>query len=218
MNSPGAISGYTFYPHVGQVFIEGPYNGIAATESPARQQLFECYPQTINQEAECARHIIKTIATKAYRKPATEQDIKTVMKFFMIGRERGNSFDAGVELAIQRILTDTQFIYRTELPNEQYVISDLELASRLSFFLWSSIPDQELLTLAENNQLHDAEVLHQQVNRMLNDPKADQFIRNFTGQWLNVRGLAASEPVVEQFPDFDSTLREAFQTEIELFF
>ena len=218
MNSPGAISGYTFYPHVGQVFIEGPYNGIAAIESPARQELFECYPQQANREVECASQIIKTLATKAYRKPATEQDIKTVMKFFKIGRERGNSFDAGVELAIQRILTDTQFIYRTELPNEQYVTSDLELASRLSFFLWSSIPDQELLTLAENNQLHDAEVLHQQVNRMLNDPKADQFIRNFTGQWLNVRGLAASEPVVEQFPDFDSTLREAFQTEIELFF
>jgi hypothetical protein len=218
MNSPGAISGYTFYPHVGQVFIEGPYNGMVATDSPARQHIFECYPQHLSQEADCAKQIIKTIATKAYRKTPTEQDIDSVMKFFMMGRERGNSFDAGVELAMQRILTDTQFIYRTELPNEQYVISDLELASRLSFFLWSSIPDQELLTLAERNQLHDAEVLHQQVNRMLNDPKADQFIKNFTGQWLNVRGLAASEPVVEQFPDFDSTLREAFQTEIEMFF
>jgi hypothetical protein len=218
MNSPGAISGYTFYPHVGQVFIEGPYNGIAATESPARQQLFECYPQTINQEAECARQIIKTIATKAYRKPATEQDVETAMRFFMIGRERGNSFDSGIELAIQRVLTDTQFIYRAELPSDQYVISDLELASRLSFFLWSSVPDAELLSVAQDNKLHDADVLQQQVNRMLNDAKAEQFIKNFTGQWLGVRGLAASEPVVEQFPDFDSTLREAFQTEIELFF
>jgi hypothetical protein len=218
MNSPGAISGYTFYPHVGQVFIEGPYNGIAATESPARQQLFECYPQTINQEAECARQIIKTLATKAYRKPATEQDVETAMRFFMIGRERGNSFDSGIELAIQRVLTDTQFIYRAELPSDQYVISDLELASRLSFFLWSSVPDAELLSVAQDNKLHDTDVLQQQVNRMLNDEKAEQFIKNFTGQWLGVRGLAASEPVVEQFPDFDSTLREAFQTEIELFF
>jgi hypothetical protein len=140
------------------------------------------------------------------------------MKFYEIGRERGNSFDAGIELAIQRILTDTQFIYRTEIPSADHVISDLELASRLSFFLWSSIPDQELIELAVSRQLHTTSVLESQVNRMLNDPKAEQFIKNFTGQWLNVRGLAASEPVVEQFPDFDSTLREAYQTEIEMFF
>lgn len=218
MNAPGAISGYTFYPHVGQVFIEGPYNGVIATESPARQQLFECYPQNLRQEADCARKIITTLATKSYRKPATTEDIDSVMNFYEIGRERGNSFDAGIELAIQRILTDTQFIYRTELPSADHTISDLELASRLSFFLWSSIPDQELIELAVAKQLHDPEVLQAQITRMLNDVKAEQFIKNFTGQWLNVRGLAASEPVVEQFPDFDSTLREAFQTEIEMFF
>lgn len=218
MNAPGAISGYTFYPHVGQVFIEGPYNGMMAVDSVARQQLFKCYPQSLNQEAECAKQIITTLATKAYRKPATAEDILSAMKFYEIGRERGNSFDSGIELAIQRILTDTQFIYRTELPSADHTISDLELASRLSFFLWSSIPDQELIELAVAKQLHDPEVLQAQVTRMLNDTKAEQFIKNFTGQWLNVRGLAASEPVVEQFPDFDSTLREAFQTEIEMFF
>jgi hypothetical protein len=218
MNAPGAISGYTFYPHVGQVFIEGPYNGMMATDSAARQRLFECYPESLNQETDCAKQIVTTLATKAYRKPATAADIDSAMKFYSMGRERGNSFDAGIELAIQRILTDTQFIYRTEIPTADHTISDLELASRLSFFLWSSIPDQELIELAVAEQLHNPEVVESQVNRMLNDPKADQFIKNFTGQWLNVRGLAASEPVVDQFPDFDSTLREAFQTEIELFF
>lgn len=218
MNAPGAISGYTFYPHVGQVFIEGPFNGTIAKESPTRQQVFECYPRQLIQEDECARQIVKTLSTKAYRKPANDQDIETAMQFFMIGRERGSSFDAGIELAIQRILTDTKFIYRAELPNEQNVISDLELASRLSFFLWSSIPDQELIILAQDNKLHDPETLHKQVNRMLTDTKAEQFIKNFTGQWLGVRGLDAKEPVVEQFPDFDSTLRDAFQSEIELFF
>lgn len=218
MNAPGAISGYTFYPHVGQVFIEGPYNGVMAVDSVARQQLFECYPQNLDQETDCAKQIVTTLTTLAYRKPATTEDINSVMKFYGIGRERGNSFDAGIELAIQRILTDTQFIYRTEIPSADHVISDLELASRLSFFLWSSIPDQKLIELAVAKQLHDPEVLQAQVTRMLNDVKAEQFIKNFTGQWLNVRGLAASEPVVEQFPDFDSTLREAFQTEIEMFF
>ncbi len=224
MNSPGAISGYTFYPHVGQVFIEGPYNGSAAKDTRSRNKIFECYPANADQEAGCARQIIDTLVTKAYRRNAEDDDIKAVMAFYQAGREEGGTFDYGVEAAIQRILVDPEFIYRSEIEpaqvaeGESYRIGDLELASRLSFFIWSSIPDEELLSLASENRLSDPQVMRDQVQRMFADPRSEAFIKNFTGQWLNVRGMAASEPVVELFPDFDSTLRDAFRQEIELFF
>lgn len=224
MNSPGAISGYTFYPHVGQVFIEGPYNGAPATAKQSRDKIFECYPQSVNDELNCARQIATTLVSQAFRRPAVDSDIDVMMEFFRAGREEGGSFDYGVEAIVQRILVDPEFIYRSEIESQQvaegepYRISDLELASRLSFFLWSSIPDAELIQLATAEKLHDPEVLEKQVKRMLNDPRAESFIENFTGQWLNVRGMAASEPIVELFPDFDSTLRDAFREEIELFF
>ncbi len=224
MNSPGAISGYTFYPHVGQVFIEGPYNGSAAKDTRSRNKIFECYPANADQEAGCARQIIDTLVTKAYRRNAEDDDIKAVMAFYQAGREEGGTFDYGIEAAIQRILVDPEFIYRSEIEpaqvaeGESYRIGDLELASRLSFFIWSSIPDEELLSLASENRLSDPQVMRDQVQRMFADPRSEAFIKNFTGQWLNVRGMAASEPVVELFPDFDSTLRDAFRQEIELFF
>ena len=224
MNSPGAISGYTFYPHVGQVFIEGPFSGVVATSTQSRDKIFECYPAESSQEGECARKIISTLASKAFRRPATDGDLETMMGFFQSGREEGGSFDYGVEAVVQRILADPEFIYRSEIepaeaaPGSPYGISDLELASRLSFFLWSSIPDQELIELASQGRLHDAAVLQQQVERMIADTRSQAFVENFTGQWLNVRGMQASEPVVDLFPDFDSTLRDAFRREIELFF
>jgi hypothetical protein len=147
-----------------------------------------------------------------------------MMAFFEAGREEGGSFDYGIEAVVQRILADPEFIYRSEVepadaaPGTPYRISDLELASRLSFFLWSSIPDEELIELAAQNRLHEPKVLEQQVGRMIADERANAFVENFTGQWLNVRGMQASEPVVDLFPDFDSTLRAAFRREIELFF
>jgi hypothetical protein len=229
MNSPGAISGYTFYPHVGQVFIEGPFNGMVATSTPSRDKIFQCYPkesspQETNEETECARKIVATLAGTAFRRPATDADVDTLLEFFRAGREEGGSFDFGIEAVVQRVLADPEFIYRSELepadvaPGQPYRISDLELASRLSFFLWSSIPDEELVKLASERRLHDTKVLEQQVARMIADERANAFIENFTGQWLNVRGMRASEPVVDLFPDFDSTLRDAFRREIELFF
>jgi len=224
MNSPGSISGYTFYPHVGQVFIEGPFNGQRASSTQSRDKIFECYPESEAAEAPCAREIISTLLTKAFRRPVTDADIGDIMAFFADGRAEGGNFDYGIEAAIQRILADPEFIYRAEIepeglgPGEAYRISDLELASRLSFFLWSSIPDEELIDLGANNRLHEPAVLEQQVARMIADPRSDAFVKNFTGQWLNVRGIAASEPVVNLFPDFDSTLRDAFRKEIELFF
>ncbi|HEX6996353.1 MAG TPA: DUF1592 domain-containing protein [Gammaproteobacteria bacterium] len=224
MNSPGSISGYTFYPHVGQVFIEGPFNGAPAASTPSREKIFECYPQHADEETKCARQIATTLVTKAFRRPATEDDIDTMMAFFAAGRAEGGKFDYGIEAVVQRILADPEFIYRAEIepedvpPGTPYRISDLELASRLSFFLWSSIPDEELIRLGAENQLHRRDVLEQQVKRMIADPRGQAFVENFTGQWLNVRGIQASEPVVELFPDFDSTLRDAFRREIELFF
>ena len=224
MNSPGSISGYTFYPHVGQVFIEGPFNGVVATSTPSREKIFECSPAESSEEEECARQIVSTLAGKAFRRPATDADLETMMAFFQAGREDGGSFDYGIEAVVQRILADPEFIYRREIepagaaPGSPYGISDLELASRLSFFLWSSVPDEQLIELAAQNRLHEEDVLEQQVERMVADPRSEAFVENFTGQWLNVRGMKASEPVVDLFPDFDSTLREAFRREIELFF
>lgn len=224
MNSPGAISGYTFYPHVGQVFIEGPFNGLVATSTPSRDKIFECYPAESSEEAECARAIATTLTSKAFRRPTTEKDLEEMMAFFDAGREEGGSFDYGIEAVVQRVLADPEFIYRRELepegvaPGSAYEISDLELASRLSFFLWSSLPDEELIELASQGRLREGRTLEQQVARMIADPRSEAFVVNFTGQWLNVRGMAASEPVVDLFPDFDSTLRQAFRREIELFF
>ena len=224
MNSPGAISGYTFYPHVGQVFIEGPFNGRPAASTQSRDRIFECYPETIGDEGDCARQIVSTLVAKAFRRPVTSADAEAMMDFFVAGRDEGGSFEYGIEAVIQRVLADPEFIYRSEIepddaaPGSAYRINDLELASRLSFFLWSSIPDAELVTLGAEGRLHEPDVLAQQVRRMIADPRSDAFIDNFTGQWLNVRGMAAAEPVVELFPDFDSTLRDAYRREIELFF
>jgi mono/diheme cytochrome c family protein len=224
MNSPGSIAGYTFYPHVGQVFIEGPFDGRVASNTPSRAKILECYPETAAEEDACAREIIGKLVHSAFRRPSTDADLDVMMDFFTAGRQQGGTFDSGVEAALQRILADPEFIYRAEIeppglaPGTPYRISDLELASRLSFFLWSSIPDEELIDLAAQGRLHDLEVLEQQVKRMIDDPRSEAFVDNFTGQWLNVRGIQASEPVVDLFPDFDSTLREAFRREIELFF
>jgi hypothetical protein len=224
MNSPGAISGYTFYPHVGQVFIEGPFDGQAARSTQSRDKVFECYPESAGEEGQCARRIISTLTTRAFRRPVSAADVGVMMEFFLAGREQGGTFDYGIEAVVQRILADPEFIYRSELEPEglaagtPYRISDLELASRLSFFLWSSVPDETLIRLGAEGRLHEPDVLEQQVARMIADPRADAFIRNFTGQWLSVREMSASEPVVDLFPDFDSTLREAYRREIELFF
>ena len=227
MNSPGSISGYTFYPHVGQVFIEGPFNGAVATSTQSRDKIFECYPESEQQQgrSECARKIIATLAGKAFRRPATEADVDTMMAFFDAGREEGGSFDYGIEAALQRILADPEFIYRSEIEPAARRAGHRRTASAT----WSSrracrsssgaaFPMRSWSSSPSQDRLHDPKVLEQQVARMIADPRSEAFIENFTGQWLNVRGMKASEPVVDLFPDFDSTLREAFRREIELFF
>jgi hypothetical protein len=234
MNTPGSIPGFLFYPHVGQVWIEGPYDAMGASDTASRRKIFVCHPAAAKGSGEagsataredaCARRIVSTLAKRAFRRPVTAADVKTLMEFYVDGRSENGTFDEGIEAALQRILADPEFVYRGErepaglLPGKSYRISDLALASRLSFFLWSSIPDDELIDVAAQGRLRNAAVLESQVRRMLADPKSQAFISNFTGQWLTVRSLKTAEPVVNVFPDFDDNLRNAFQREVELFF
>jgi hypothetical protein len=219
----GGLPGFSFYPHVGYIRIDGPYNPKGASDSPSHRKIFVCQPDAPEQETDCALKIVAALVRRAYRRPAAAADVERVMVFYQRGRNTG-SFERGIGTAIQRILMDPDFIFRKEAepanvpPGQQYRITDLELASRLSFFLWSTIPDDELIDLASQNKLHDPPVLEQQVRRMLADRRADQFILNFAGQWLNVRGVAMQSPVTAAFPDFDDNLRQAFQKEAELFF
>jgi len=225
MNTPGTIPGFLFYPHVGQVWVEGPYDAKGASDTASRRKIFVCRPTAgKGDDATCARTIVSSLVKHAYRRPATAADINSLVAFYEAGRSDGGSFDDGIEAALQRILADPEFVYREELEpaglsaGKSYRISDLALASRLSFFLWSSIPDDQLIDLAAQGKLKDPLVLEKQVRRMLADPKAEALITNFTGQWLGVRTLKASEPVVNLFPDFDDNLRAAYQREVELFF
>ena len=224
MNTPGSIPGYLFYPHVGQVTIEGPHSATGASDTASRRAVFLCRPATAAQEEPCARRIITSLAKRAFRRPVTAADMKELMQFYQAGRGEGDNFDDGIEVALQRILADPQFIYRGErepaglAAGRTYRLTDLELASRLSFFLWSSIPDEPLIDLAAAGRLRQPAVLERQVRRMLADPRSESLISNFTGQWLSVRGLRSMEPVVTLFPDYDDNLRAAFQREIELFF
>jgi mono/diheme cytochrome c family protein len=224
MNTPGNIPGFIFYPHVGQVTIEGPHDAKGATSTASRDRIFVCRPAAPREEDACARRILSTLVKRAYRRPATAEDLKVVMSFYESGRGEGGGFDAGIEAGLQRILADPQFIYRGERepaalkPGTIYRLTDLELASRLSFFLWSSIPDDQLIDLAAAGKLRDPKVLEQQVKRMIADPKSADLITNFTGQWLSVRGLRTIDPAINLFPDFDDNLRAAFQREVELFF
>jgi hypothetical protein len=227
MNAPGSITGFHFYPHVGQVSSEGPFNTTGAIDTPSRKKIFVCRPASSSspsEEISCARTIMSTLVKRAFRRPAASTDLEFLTPFYLSARKNGGSFDAGIESVVQRVLADAEFLYRAETepaglaPAQNYRISDLELASRLSFFLWSSVPDEELIDLAAQGRLRNPAVLEQQVRRMLADPRIDALIRNFTGQWLSGRSLKTSEPAVNLFPDFDDKLREALQRELELFF
>jgi len=232
MNTPGSIPGFQFYPHVGQVWIEGPYGAKGAGGTASRNKIFVCRPTTslgarpagTTTEDACARRIVSTLARHAFRRPTTPADVKTLMEFYQEGRNENGTFDDGIEAALQRVLADVEFVYRGErepagiAAGKSYRISDLALASRLSFFLWSSSPDDELIDVAARGQLRTPAVLEKQVRRMLADPKSAALISNFTGQWLETRGLKTVEPVVNIFPDFDDNLRYAYRREVELFF
>ena len=237
----GPTPGYTFFPHVGTIRIEGPFNATPAKDSASRRKIFTCTPKTAAEETACARRIATNLATYAFRRPATQADVNVLMTFYEQGRKEKN-FETGIEMVLARILSSVQFIYRIEeepvtrtgstagstiLASQRaqtpptpptYRLSDVDLASRLSFFLWSSIPDEELLKVAAAGRLKQPAVLEQQVRRMLKHPKAEALAVNFAGQWLNLRGLDASAPLPLVYPDFDDPLRQAMRREVELLF
>ncbi len=219
----GPTPGFTYFPHVGTVRIEGPFNAIAATDSPSRRKIFVCRPAGPADETACARRIIASLATRAFRRPASAEDVNGLMAFYQDGRKEG-AFDDGIEMALARVLASPKFIYRIEAepqnvkPGAAYRISDLDLASRLSFFLWSTSPDNDLINLASQGRLKDPVVFEQQVRRMLKDPRAEALAENFAGQWLNLRGLQAQAPLPMRYPDFDDPLRQAMRREVELLF
>jgi len=218
----GGLPGYRFFPHIGKLVIDGPYNAKGASDTSARRRIFVCKPASAAQETACARQIVTSIARKAFRRPLKDQDTEILMGFYQRGRN-AKDFDGGIEMALRRILADPEFVFRRETEpatvaaGQTYRISDLELASRLSFFLWSSIPDDELLAVASQNKLRDPAVLEQQVKRMLKDPRSQQLVSNFAGQWLSLRALQSQTPVPSEYPDFDDVLRQAMRKETELF-
>ena len=214
---------YTGVPHVESLLLTGPYNVSGPGDTPSRRRILFCKPTSTADEPGCATKILSTVARRAYRRPLTDDDVRTLSEFFANGRRKG-TFEAGIELGLRRILASPDFVFRMEHdpaklgPGAVYRISDVELASRLSFFLWSSIPDDELLQLGIQGRLKDEAVLDQQIKRMLADPKAVAIVDNFAGQWLYLRNLRAHVPDQTEFPDFDHTLRSAMQREMELFF
>jgi hypothetical protein len=212
---------YSVYSATGGVEtleISGPFNATGPGATASRERIFSCYPQTNDEERACAEQIAVNIATQAFRAPVTISELQPAMEFYEQGRREGD-FETGIQQALSRVLIDPRFLFRFEkepanVPaGEPYRITDLELASRLSFFLWSSIPDNELIGLAENDQLHEPDVLQAQVRRMITDPRAQALVDNFAGQWLFLRTLQGVTPEAE---NFDDNLREAFIEETEL--
>ena len=202
--------------------IAGPFNGKTPEETPSRRQILICRPANSQDEEPCARKVISTLARRAYRRPVVESDVAPLLAIYKEGRA-DRDFDSGIERAAEALLSSPKFLIRVERqpagvkPGGVYRLSDLELASRLSFFLWQSIPDDELLAVAERGQLNDPKVLEKQVRRMLADRRATRFIDDFSDQWLQVRNIHSQDPDRIQFPDFDPTLREAMARETELF-
>ena len=209
---------------VSLLLIGGPYNGTVPQDSPSRQRIFVCTPRTPNEETPCATKIIATLAQRAYRRPLTDADVATVLEFYRRGRAAGH-FDTGIRAALERVLVSPDFLFRIEADPDQvpagaaYRVSDVELASRMSFFLWSSIPDAELLDLAIKGKLRDPGVVEKQTQRMLADPRArTALVANFFSQWLQVRNVWLLTPDLNRkFPWFDDNLRSAFVRETELF-
>jgi mono/diheme cytochrome c family protein len=216
-------AGWTCLPHIGTITVTGPLAATGPGDTPSRRKVFVCRPARLSEEAACAKEIIATLARQAYRRPVTDEDLESLMEFYQAGRRTGK-FEDGIETALERILASPEFVFRVgpEPANvragQAYRISDVELASRLSFFLWSTIPDGELLTLARQNKLRDPAVLEKQVRRMLADGRSGQFVTNFAGQWLYLRNLDNVTPSTEIFPDFDENLRAGFRRETELLF
>ena len=210
---------------LGSIAVSGPYDASKPADTPSRRRLFVCEPDGLSDVAArdtCATEILSVLARRAFRRPVTDADIETLVTFYREGQAAGG-FDRGIQRALRAVLVDPEFLFRIEsepdgvAPATAYRVSDVELASRLSFFLWSSIPDDELNAVAGRGELGDPRVLRGQVRRMLADPKSHALVENFAGQWLYLRNLRGVAPDPDAFPEFDDNLREAFQRETELF-
>ena len=208
---------------VRDVTIGGPYDIEGPGDTLSRRKIFVCHPTRRVDEEPCAKQIFSGLARLAYRRPVSEEDVQPLVELYRLGRSNGG-FEAAIRTALEGLLVSPGFLLRVErdpegvAPSTVYRVSDVELASRLSFFLWSSIPDDELLGVAERGELADREVLERQVRRMLADPRSTALVENFAGQWLHLRSVASKAVDRGTFPDFDENLREAFQRETELFF
>ncbi len=209
-------------PTLDYLTISGPYDIQGPGDTPSRRHLFSCYPENARAMPGCAREILSTLATRAFRGPVAEEDLEMLLDFYQRGQELGG-FEAGIQAALRVMLASPRFLFRAApdpehvAPGDIYALDDLVLASRLSFFLWSSIPDDELLGLAIEGQLSQDEVLDQQVMRMLRDPRAHSLVDNFAAQWLLLRNLQSVAPDIRNFPDFDAKLKDSFRTETEMF-
>jgi hypothetical protein len=208
---------------IDRIDVTGPFDATVPTESDSRRRVFVCHPSKKSDEDACAKTILSGLARRGYRRQILPADVDALLTFYKEGRAGGGTFDDGVERGLVRILTDPEFLFRVERDpsgargNAPYRINDFELASRLSFFLWSSIPDDQLLDAAAKGRLSDPAVFEQQVRRMLADDRAHALLNNFFGQWLLVRNMATVRPDPKAFPEFDENLRLAFQKETELF-
>ncbi len=209
-------------PAVYSVTVNGPYEATGPGDTPSRKRIFVCTPAGTSGELPCVKNILSTLMRRAYRRPVTESDLRAPLKFFADGRKEG--FENGIEMALRAVLVSPEFLFRVEQDppnapaNSAYRISDLELASRLSFFLWSSIPDDELLNTAIAGKLRAPGILEKQVRRMLADARANSLVTNFAEQWLYLRNLTSVTPDMRVFPGFDDNLRRAFRRETEMFF
>ena len=211
------------HPHIQTVTITGPFGATAPGDTPSRRAIFSCAPRTRADEGTCARQILSRLARKAYRRPTTDAELRPLLAFYEQGRAEG-SFERGIQRGLERILASPFFIFRVEqdpvalAPGTAHRLNDFELASRLSFFLWSSIPDETLLLRAERGGLQQTATLDAQVGRMLADPKSSAIVANFAGQWLQLRNVRAVQPNSNLFPDFDDNLRRSMRRETELLF
>ena len=219
--SAGTIPGMTTLPHLHQLSITGPTVAAGVSDTPSRRKIFTCRP-TGDDEIPCARKIIAGLAKQAYRRPVTENDLESLLGFYQRGRNGGN-FDSGIRTALQAMIASPEFVFRFErtpagTARKHFRIGDLELASRLSYFLWSSAPDDQLVTVASQGKLKDPVVFEKQVRRMLADSKSQALTANFAGQWLQLQNLRNVSPDLFEYPDFDRTLADAMRRETELLF
>jgi len=209
-------------PAIETVSITGPFMPTGRGDTESRRKLFVCRPRSQAEERGCAERILTALARRAYRRPVSRADVDVLVEFYQSGRTNGD-FDAGIEAALRRVLVDPEFLFRVERPpvgadpGSVYALNDVELASRLSFFLWSSMPDEQLLRLASRGELHTRETLAAEVRRMLADPRASALVTNFVGQWLYLRNMRTVTPDPAVFPDFNENLRADFERETELF-